>query len=1104
MQAGNQSLQFKINAFIKKYYLNQILKGLLYTTAVLLACYLLLFTISYYVNPVVIVKTILFFLFIALAVFLIAFWIVKPILAYFKLGKVISEAQAAKIIGIHFSEVKDKLINTLQLQSLAAISPQNQELLLASVAQKIEELKFVQFTKAINLKENRKYLKYVFLPLFIISLIAVIAPVILQEGTSRFVKYDQIVLPKAPFDFVLTNKSLQVVQGDDLTLVLQLKGDKIPQEVYVQEGENSYKLEKKQQDVFQYTFKNIQKNKTIHFFAGGFQSNAFVIATNPNPTLQNIEVTLRFPSYLHKESEKINNAGDLLLPEGTVVQWKFNTQNSNSVLFLIDDKTQNIALSQNQAIINTTISKNCRYGVFPKNKFVQNRDSITHQITVIKDQYPSITLTETPDSLSNRFVYFSGKIADDYGFSKLICFYQVQENGKTVAAFYKPIKINLAQTENVFLHVVDFQSLNLKENQKLVYYFEVADNDGFNGAKKTRSELKEYQPLTTQQVVEKISENSQNIKQKIERAVKNASTLEKESKKMNEAILDKNELAYEDKKKLDALKEKQNALEKSIKDLQALNKKNTLEKQENNFLSDELAEKQKKIDELFDKVLNEKSKTFLEQIKDLTDKKDEIQKQMQESQQDNKALKNELNRILELYKQLEFDQELDKSIERVEKLASEQKSLIKETQQKKSEIGDLKDKQQAINKSFEEVKKEFKNLEKKNEALEVPNDFKSPEKETKQVEEQQQKSEEELKNNDKKKAAENQKKAAEALDKLAQKMQDMQKSIEEEKNVVDEKSLRNLIAILLKTSFEQERVLLDFNLSNLSGQQYLNLTQRQNNIKLSIKNVTDSLVALSKRVPEIESEVNQELQKINSNVESALTKLTDKKLNEAGKHQQFALTSINNLSLMLNEALENSRQSAKKSGKGKGSGKPSMQSLKKMQEELGENMKKAKEQMQKLGNNGVAPKGSMSKEFSKMAQQQQMIREALQKINRESNKNGKNPFGNLNKMIEDMKSTELDLVNKRLSQQMMDRQKDLSIRFLDAENAEKEQEIDSKREAKAAKMTPPSYKKMLEKFEKEQQAQTEQLQKTPTNLNHYYRTKVAEYYKLLNKKPSNK
>ncbi|MNL46619.1 hypothetical protein D3C87_1693510 [compost metagenome] len=80
----------------------------------------------------------------------------------------------------------------------------------------------------------------------------------------------------------------------------------------------------------------------------------------------------------------------------------------------------------------------------------------------------------------------------------------------------------------------------------------------------------------------------------------------------------------------------------------------------------------------------------------------------------------------------------------------------------------------------------------------------------------------------------------------------------------------------------------------------------------------------------------------------------------------------------------------------------------------------------------------------------------------------------------------------------MNRQKDLLLKLLDAERAEREQDQDSKRESKAGKEFPPSYKQMLEKFKLLQKNETEWLQKLPPNLNYYYKNKIAEYFKLLN------
>ncbi|WP_448636152.1 hypothetical protein [Pedobacter panaciterrae] len=176
----------------------------------------------------------------------------------------------------------------------------------------------------------------------------------------------------------------------------------------------------------------------------------------------------------------------------------------------------------------------------------------------------------------------------------------------------------------------------------------------------------------------------------------------------------------------------------------------------------------------------------------------------------------------------------------------------------------------------------------------------------------------------------------------------------------------------------------------------------------------------------------------------------------ANRNQQYTMTSVNNLTLMLNEALDqlqNMKKNTKGGGQGKGKG-GSMQQLQQMQKQLNNSMQKARDELQKNGNRGSVPKGQMSQEFAKMAQQQQMIREALQKINQEQNKDGKNGLGNLNQMIEDMKSTENELVNKKIEQETLNRQKTILTKLLDAENAQREQDQDAKREAKAAKDFP--------------------------------------------------
>lgn len=1103
MSSNYDLLVAKINEFIQKFYLNKLLRGSICAAALLLALYLVLFVLVYYFSPGIPVKTFLFFFYAAIAVAVVALWVLRPALHYFKLGKNLEIEQAAALIGDHFFNVRDKLLNTIQLKALADQSPSNHQLVMAGIDQKIMELTPVPFSSAIRLNDNRKYIKYVAVPLSVIVLIFILAPAILKEGTSSFIQYDRYIAPKAPFSFELLNKKLLVSQGEDVALQLKITGDRIPQEVYVSDGINAYRLEKLNNSRFSYTFKNLQKDKRIFFSGGGFRSGMHVIAVRPRPSVASVRAVLHYPAYLKKNGETIDNAGDLVLPEGTQVRWQIHTENSSGVTFRLEGKTHPLPLEGNISSFTATLKKNAVYQILPGNNFMQSKDSPAHQISIVKDAFPTISLKESEDSVRTRILYFSGHVSDDHGLSSLKFSYQIKTGEKLNRSVVKTLPLKTDRLENPFFFMWDLSEADLEPGQALEYFFEVADNDGVNGPKTTRSEIRIYQSPTSREIATQMNEGSTALKQQMEKAIKLAAAVEKESKKLGETLLDKKQLTFDDKKQIGQLLEKQKQLEDAVKEIRKLNEKNTLQKEENKVLKEEMLEKQRQIDDLFNNVLDEKTKELLEKLQDLMEQnnKDQAQNELSKMQMDNKALKNELDRILELYKQLEFEQNLKNNIDQLKGLAQKQKEQAQKSVQEQTDTQSLKSGQKQLSQQFEELKKSLEQLEEKNSQLERPNPFKNPEKGTEQIRQQQRQSEEHLEKGQKKQASENQQKASEQMQQMAAQMEEMQQQSSETENKVNATELRQLLENLLNTSFDQEKLMLNLKDINSSDPLYTTSVQKQRNIKDNMKTIADSLFSLSKRVPQIETAVNEEMQKINFNIDKSIENLGERQTGMAGRNQQYTLTSINNLSLMLNEVLDQLQKSMKNAKGGGSGGKTSMSELQKMQQQLGDNMQKAREALQKSGNKGSVPKGQMSQEFARMAQQQQMIREALQKINREENKDGKGKLGNLNQVIQDMKDNENDLVNKKLEQKTLERQKDLLLKLLDADNAQREQEQDARRESKMARDFPPSYQQKLDAFKKLQQTQTEWIQKLPPGMNDYYKNKVSEYFKLLNSAP---
>ena len=210
----------KLDEFIRKYYKNRLLKGSIYCIGLTLAFYLFVTTTEFLGEFGSLYRMILFFVWILSSLAIFSFFILIPAAKIYKLGSIISYNEAAQIIGTHFKQIEDKLLNYLQLSEKKG-DVNSTELWEASINQKIDELRPVPFTSAVDFRENKKYLKFLIIPFGIFLILLFAAPSILTESTKRLINYDKFYEKPAPFQFEIKNKSLNVLQQDDFKLSLK-------------------------------------------------------------------------------------------------------------------------------------------------------------------------------------------------------------------------------------------------------------------------------------------------------------------------------------------------------------------------------------------------------------------------------------------------------------------------------------------------------------------------------------------------------------------------------------------------------------------------------------------------------------------------------------------------------------------------------------------------------------------------------------------------------------------------------------------------------------------------------------------------------------------
>jgi hypothetical protein len=229
--------------------------------------------------------------------------------------------------------------------------------------------------------------------------------------------------------------------------------------------------------------------------------------------------------------------------------------------------------------------------------------------------------------------------------------------------------------------------------------------------------------------------------------------------------------------------------------------------------------------------------------------------------------------------------------------------------------------------------------------------------------------------------------------------------------------------------------------------------------------------------------VSRELAVLKNNSSEAVEALNERSGSVAQSKQQYIMTSVNNLALMLSEVLQNlQNENNSQSGAGKmkvkskkpGSGSEQMKSLRQLQEQMGKQLQQLKEGLEK-----------------------EAVRRQMQKLGEEFQKEGSGVDKTIKEMMRDMEQTETELVNKRISQQTIQRQQQIVTRMLESEKALQKQEEENRRESTEGRDTFNGYNNDLIEFKRKKSKELELLKTSPAELNTFYRLKSNKYFMIL-------
>lgn len=1038
-------IEEKLQNFIQKFYVNELIKGLLLFFAIGLLYFIFTLLIEYFLWLKPLFRTLLFWLFILVELALLIFYVAFPIVKIIGLKQGINKTEASKIIGNYFPEVKDKLLNVIQLKN----SKHNSELIEASIEQKSRELKPIPFIRAVDFTANKKYIKFTLIPITIWLAISLTGnSTIFNDSFSRVVHYKTQFTPPAPFSFNILNKSLHIIQGEPFTLLVETRGNIVPNEVNIIFNNENYYLKNRDIGNFEFHFPGINKSINFYLEANGIISKTYKITVIPIPIITNLKMKLNYPSYTGKNNKVIKNTGNTIVPEGTNITWRVETHQTDNVTFSIENENEIdfIYNSQDYFSYSKQLLKSINYKISSSNKQLINYESLNFTVRVIRDEYPTINVESDIDSISYGSVQFSGQLGDDYGLKKL----QLVYYNKLNPAQLKKHQIHIPKSTFTDFYYVFPEGILIEKGIEYEFYFEVFDNDAVNGSKKTKSKKFRYYNKTSEELKEELlnkqKEEISNISKSIEKSKKVTTNLEK----FNDQLQKKATIDWNDRKKLEQFLKRQNQYQEMLeRQMNQLNQ-NLKELPVYKNLQEKKEALQKRIEET--KKLAEQN-NILNELNELSKKleKEDLIKKLKEFTKKNKQNQKSLKRILELTKRFYVEQKSNQIAEKLNQLAHKQDTLLTQNDRE-----NMIKRQEEIKMEFENIKKEIVDLKKQNNNLERPMNLPKNKQHVNDIDNELEKVKSKLSKQENNNAKKNQRAAAKKMKKLSQYFEQSMSAMEGEQLDENIDDLRKIVENLIEFSFQQEKLLNNFSKIDNDHPEYPNYLKRQYVLKEYFEHIDDSLYVLSLRLVKMGSSIQKEVSNVYYYIDKSLSNFSENNTEQGVSDEHFTLTSVNNLANQLSNLLESLMNATPSMGKGKGGSQEfSLPDIIKKQGELSDKMKEGMKKGEKegekngksFGNKGEQSDEQRKGELYQIYKEQELLRLALAKLLR---KNAKKDAG-FRKAVKKMEELEKELLDRGFSKKLIEKIQQLNYELLKLDNATLEQREQLQRKSKTNK-----------------------------------------------------
>ncbi len=1056
------TINSKLSRFVRKKILIEAVRGFFISAGIIFLLYLALNLVETAGRLDTTGRQILFFLFIAASMAVILFYFVKPLMKLIPLfGKPDINSTAAEV-GKIFPELKDELLNALQLvnEQSSGSSPALVNAAFERVFVKAEKF---EFTEAIKFSSTKKAGSYSFAIFISVLLLTVFFPA-LQSSAHRIINFDKDFTVPPKFYFVIQPGNKSVTKGDDVELRVKAIGeapDVINLFIRTTEQTNfeENKLRIDSMGYFNYSISSIKSN--IRYFAesGKVKSEEYRIDVVNRPVITGFEMMITPPAYSRLPMEVQKDNGTAASLKGSRISINLNsTKELSEALMIFSDSTKKrMETIEKTARISFNLNSDSDYVFSIKDKEGNsNINPITYSLSVIADEFPNLEIVSPNEDVKisddNRLSIIS-KISDDFGFTKLTLNYRLAASNfaqpdSVFSAIDIPIRKNVIEDE--IYYVWDLSPLVLAVDDVVAYYLELFDNDNVSGPKSVKSSLFTVRVPSMDELFAKADETQGEAEKDLVETLKETEKLREELEQLsNKLKQDSKEITWEEKEEIEKAVEKFQELEQKVEDIQESIAKMQQELQENNLLSEETMKKYMELQELMDELTNEDLKSAFEKMQEMLEKlsRNDVQQSFEDLKMNEDAFQKSLERTINLLKRIQIEQKVDELVKRTEEMQKQMEELAEETNESdlnnQNEKDALKEQQDKATEAMKKLQEEMEKLaEKMSELNDMPNEEMQKMMDEFNKQQNQQMSEQasqQLQNQQQSQAMQSQQQLSQNMQSMNQMMQQMQQQMMQQNQMQVMNDMMKILDNLLTLSREQEKLKQQSAELTPNSPQFNENAQRQSEIQRNLQKILQQMTSLSQKTFAITPEMGKALGSANSEMARAISSMQSRNGALSNQSQNLAMKHLNEAASMMKGSMQQMMQG------GSGGG---MMSLMQQLQKMGQQQMQINQMTKMLQEQGNLSQEQMA-QLDRLKQQQQLIQKSMEQLNKEAKESGqsKKLTGNLERIIQEIKEVVSNMNTQKLNDELVQKQERILSKLLDAQRSINERDFEKQRES---------------------------------------------------------